>query len=110
MRAKGFTYRQIAKKFGVGAGTVGSILRGEHWQHIHAEFPNQPLMIYPGFLKGEANVNAKLTESKVQQIFHMQKEGFTQRQIAKKIGIDQSGICQVLQRKRFVTTASTSVL
>jgi hypothetical protein len=69
MRAKGSTYTQIGKKFKVKAGSVGSILRGTSWKHIHAEFPNQPLMI------GEKNTKT--------EIVHLRKKGLTLSAIAK---------------------------
>ena len=49
--------------------------------------------------RGDANGNAKLTESDVPRIFAMSASGMTQREIAKIFGVSQSLICFVLRHK-----------
>lgn len=48
---------------------------------------------------GVKQANAKLTDAKVIEIFHLRQRGLSQEKIAKQFGLDQTAISLVLRRK-----------
>lgn len=54
-----------------------------------------------GRLRGEKNPSAKLTELKIQQIFHRQKEGLSRLEISTEFNISQAQLSTILQRKHW---------
>ena len=60
--------------------------------------------------KGSKSNFAKLNEEDIQNIFELRKQGFTQQEIAEKIGCTRSNISYILNNKTWQVESSTTIL
>jgi Trp operon repressor len=83
----GVVQRRIAEQFGVSYATVTLIKRGINWKHEISAVKNmQPF-------------KSKLTESDIEEIRRLIKEGIVQRGIAEKYNVDPATICYINRGK-----------
>ena len=87
MRKECLSLKEIAKKFETTESNISLILKRINWKHIN----NLELI--------EKNNSFKLSEENVFEIFEMRKDGYSQKEIAKKFNVKQTQISKILNRK-----------
>lgn len=99
--AGGCTQQDIATRFGIERGTVGTILRGNHWAHVPVDSDAARVMGQKNRVRiGESNACAKLTETDVRAIrVRYAAGGVTMSQIATEYGVNRESIFNVLHRR-----------
>jgi len=92
--ASGESIRAISRGLGVSKKTVALTVSGETWAHVAGE----PVTL-AGIPRGEAIKQSKLTESLVREIRARNKDGESQRSIARSLGVNHWTIACACSRK-----------
>lgn len=90
LRAAGWTYVALAKRFRLSVVQVRLIVRGERWAHVGK-----------GPAQGERSAGAKLTDDTVRAIREEASKGTFQRVLAARFGVTQQIVSDVIARKRW---------
>ncbi|KKM57077.1 hypothetical protein LCGC14_1550940 [marine sediment metagenome] len=90
----GVFQRELANEYGVCVDLIKRIISGKLWPHL-----GLGNAIRKGVHVGERTNNAKLSEEKVKSIRILYSSGLSQSKIAKKYGVSQATISDVLLGK-----------
>jgi len=85
---------ELANRFGVSRGTIVDVLYGRTWKHIQTQDTT-----IKNRATGSNHPFSKLTSSDVKQIRRLQKEGRSQRSIAKQFGVSRGTIEAIIKGK-----------
>lgn len=86
----GMIYDDISDKYNISPSTISLIKNGKRWGDEKTKITSRT---------GSKNVNSKLNEEKVKEIFELLKQKKPQTEIAKIYGVDKGLISSIARRK-----------
>jgi len=87
---------EIAKRFGVSTGCIGSIVRGDSWAHVPAP------RTAAGSYYGERHAGAKLTNDEVREIRRLLATGESMKRLAGRYGVSGWTISDIARNKTWI--------
>lgn len=88
--------KRLAEKFGVSVPTIGAIIQRKAWAHLEIPYSNRHKETWS---RGESAKNSKLTEAQVVEIRAAPRTHGMQTILAKRYGVHQVTISDILKRK-----------
>jgi hypothetical protein len=91
----------LAQEYGIGAGAIRKIVRGETWKHVssNAGLPAERTHSKP--FPGTKNSQAKLTEDKVRRIRELYQTGRSYASLAKLFQVSKRTIANIITYKNW---------
>lgn len=93
LRNQGWSFRDLANRYGVKPSTIHNAVKGTTWQIIEGE------KYHPEKRIGDSHPNSKLTEQKVREARLLHKQGWTGRSLAKKYEVTEATMGYALNNK-----------
>jgi hypothetical protein len=96
LRRYGFSCREIAALFSVGAWCIQAILARRTWKELTVGYVDVQNPV-----SGSRSHLSKITEDDVKNILRLHAEGVSRKELGAKYGLTKSGICRIISRNRW---------